>query len=91
MAVDALGAKRVHGVMLPYTFTSNESLNDAAETAQALGIRYDIVPIHPAVEGLGKSLETISRAPHPTPPRRICSRAPAARCSWGSPTNSGRW
>ena len=60
MAVDALGAKRVHGVMLPYTFTSNESLNDAAETAQALGIRYDIMPIHPAVEGLTKSLASIS-------------------------------
>ena len=59
MAVDALGAKRVHGVMLPYTFTSNESLNDAAETAQALGVRYDILPIHPAVEGLTKSLSAI--------------------------------
>ena len=30
MAVDALGAERVHAVMLPYRFTSNESLADAA-------------------------------------------------------------
>ena len=60
MAVDALGAKRVHGVMLPYTFTSTESLSDAAETAQALGVRYDIMPIHPAVEGLTKSLASIT-------------------------------
>ena len=60
MAVDALGAKRVHGVMLPYTFTSNESLSDAAETAQELGVRYDIMPIHPAVEGLTKSLAAIT-------------------------------
>ena len=52
MAVDALGAKRVHGVMLPYTYTSNESLSDAAATAKALHIRYDIMPIHDAVEGL---------------------------------------
>ena len=59
MAVDALGATRVHGVMLPYLFTSNESLNDAAATAEALGIRYDIMPIHPAVEGLSKSLATM--------------------------------
>ncbi len=56
MAVDALGAKRVHGVMLPYLYTSNESLNDAAATAEALGIRYDIMPIHPAVDGLTQSL-----------------------------------
>jgi NAD+ synthase len=60
MAVDALGAKHVHGVMLPYLYTSNESLNDAAQTAEALGIRYDIVPISSAVEGLAKSLATIS-------------------------------
>jgi len=57
MAVDALGAERVHGVMLPYSYTSNESLNDAAATAEALGIRYDIMPIHAAVEGLTESLK----------------------------------
>ena len=60
MAVDALGAKRVHGIMLPYIYTSNESLNDAAQTAEELGIRYDIVPIHQAVEGLTKSLVPIT-------------------------------
>jgi NAD+ synthase len=59
MAVDALGAKRVHGVMLPYLYTSNESLNDAAATAEALHIRYDIMPIHEAVEGLTKGLEKV--------------------------------
>jgi len=59
-AVDALGAKRLHGIMLPYIYTSNESLNDAAQTAEALGIRYDIVPIHQAVEGLTKSLVPIT-------------------------------
>jgi NAD+ synthase len=59
MAVDALGAARVHGVMLPYTYTSNESLSDAAATAEALGIRYDIMPIHAAVEGLTESLAKV--------------------------------
>ncbi len=56
LAVDALGAKRVHGVMLPYKYTSNESLSDAAATAEALGIRYDIMPITSTVEGLSKDL-----------------------------------
>jgi NAD+ synthase len=60
MAVDALGPRRVHGIMLPYAFTSNESLNDAAATAEALGIRYDIMPIHPAVEGLSESLAAVA-------------------------------
>ncbi len=56
IAVDALGAERVHGVMLPYTFTSNESLADAAATAEALHLRYDIMPIDAAVDGLTASL-----------------------------------
>src|SRR5690606_2942230 len=65
MAVDALGAERVHGVMLPYVYTSNESLSDAAATAEALHIRYDIVPIHAAVEGLSKSLGKLFEGTEP--------------------------
>ena len=52
IAADALGPDRVHAVMLPYRFTSPESLADAAACAQALDIRYDTVPIAPAVDGL---------------------------------------
>ncbi|MGI8724994.1 MAG: NAD+ synthase [Methyloceanibacter sp.] len=59
MAVDALGASRVHCVMLPYRYTSNESLSDAAKGAETLGVRYDILPIHEAVEGLTKSLAPV--------------------------------
>jgi NAD+ synthase len=55
MAVDAFGPERVHCVMLPYRFTANESMSDAAACAQALGVRYDILPIHAAVEGLEAS------------------------------------
>ena len=51
MAVDALGADRVHCVMLPYRYTSGESLTDAQGCVDALGLRYDIVSIAPAVEG----------------------------------------
>jgi NAD+ synthase len=56
IGVDALGADRVRAVMLPYRFTSQESLNDAAAVAHALGIRYDVLPIESAVLGLEKSL-----------------------------------
>jgi NAD+ synthase len=56
MAVDALGADRVYCVMLPYRYTSEDSLKDAAACAKALGVRYDVVPISEAVEGLEKSL-----------------------------------
>src|SRR4029450_5321464 len=56
LSVVARGAARVHGVMLPYKYTSNESLSDAAATAEALHIRHDIMPIHATVEGLSKDL-----------------------------------
>ncbi|WP_306888976.1 NAD+ synthase [Ancylobacter amanitiformis] len=52
MAVDALGANRVHCVMMPYRFTAPQSLADAADVARALGVRYDILPIAPGVEAL---------------------------------------
>jgi NAD+ synthase len=59
MAVDALGAKRVRCVMLPYRFTSKASLDDAASIAKALGVQYDIVPIEPAVSGLEQTLAPV--------------------------------
>jgi NAD+ synthase len=68
LAVDALGPDRVHCVMLPYRYTSNVSLSDAAQCAKALGVKYDVVPIAPAVEGflamLGKMFA--GRAPDVT-------------------------
>jgi NAD+ synthase len=65
MAVDALGKQRVHCVMLPYRYTSNESLDDAAAIAETLGVRYDIVPIYAPVEGFEAALKPIfaGRAP----------------------------
>ena len=51
ISVDALGHDRVHCIMLPYRYTSNLSLKDAADCAEALGVRYDIIPISDAVEG----------------------------------------
>ncbi|CAH1658258.1 Glutamine-dependent NAD(+) synthetase [Hyphomicrobiales bacterium] len=59
MAVDALGPERVHCVMLPYRYTSGESLADASACVKALGIRYDILPIADAVEGLTGVLQPL--------------------------------
>ncbi len=56
LAVDALGAERVHCVMLPYRYTSEASLKDAADCAKALGARYDIVDIVKPVEGFASAL-----------------------------------
>jgi NAD+ synthase len=59
MAVDALGADRVRCVMLPYRYTSKQSLDDAASAAKALGISYEVVPIAPAIEGLEAVLKPL--------------------------------
>ncbi|HEY7549533.1 MAG TPA: NAD+ synthase [Hyphomicrobiaceae bacterium] len=59
LATDALGPERVHCVMLPYRYTTNASLADAAACAEALGVRYDIVPIAEPVEGFGKALANV--------------------------------
>ena len=56
IAVDALGEERVRCVMLPYRYTSKDSLKDAADCAKALGCRYDIVPIEAPVTGFLSSL-----------------------------------
>jgi NAD+ synthase len=56
LSVDAIGRERVRCFMLPYRFTSQQSLDDAAMLAKALGVPYDILPIAPAVEGLERAL-----------------------------------
>jgi len=50
LAADALGSDRVWCVMLPSRFTSQSSLDDAAECARMIGCRLDTIPITPAVE-----------------------------------------
>jgi NAD+ synthase len=59
VAADALGAERVRCVMLPYRYTSQQSLDDAAQVAKALGVPYDVVPIESAVLGLEKALAPV--------------------------------
>ena len=59
IAVDALGAERVRGVMLPFRFTAQVSLDDAARLAKALGIRYEVLPIARAVNGFEEILSGV--------------------------------
>lgn len=56
IAVDALGADKVYAVMMPYEYTSQMSLDDAAAQAARLNVSYTICPIHDAVAGLKSTL-----------------------------------
>ncbi len=91
LAADALGPERVHAVMLPYRYTSEDSLTDAKDCASALGIRYDILPIASAVEGLEAAVAPSSRARSAISRKKMCRAARAARSSCRSRTSLGRW
>jgi NAD+ synthase len=56
IAADALGPERVWCVMMPSRFTSQDSLDDAAECARMIGCRHEIIPIQPAVAGFDEML-----------------------------------
>jgi NAD+ synthase len=56
VAADALGPGRVHTIMMPSPYTSAHSLEDAKACAEAMGIKYEIVGIEPAMEAFRKML-----------------------------------
>jgi len=45
IAVDALGAERVHAVMMPSRYTSPMSVEDAEQEARTLGVTYSVISI----------------------------------------------
>lgn len=63
LAVDALGADKVTGIMLPYHYTAEISRNDAAEQAELMGIRFSELPIEPIVSSLKASLADLLISP----------------------------
>ncbi len=75
IAADALGPENVHCLMLPYRYTSHESLRDAKECADRLGVRYDIVPIgSPVDEALRELQPVFGNAPEDITEENIQSR-----------------
>jgi NAD+ synthase len=56
VAADALGPERVHCVMMPSRYTSQESLDDAAETARLIGVELREIGIEPAIDAFGAML-----------------------------------
>ncbi|MCC4116789.1 NAD+ synthase [Aromatoleum toluclasticum] len=49
IAVDALGADKVRAVMMQSPYTAQMSLDDSRELVANLGVRYDEIPIEPAM------------------------------------------
>ncbi|MEW6764375.1 MAG: NAD+ synthase [Pseudomonadota bacterium] len=59
LAVDALGPAQVEAVMLPSRYTSDMSQEDAEAQAQALGVRYHVVPIEPSFHAFRQMLSPV--------------------------------
>ncbi len=76
IAVDALGADRVHSVMMPSPYTSKESLEDADETARLLGVKLDNISIVPAINAFDEmTKEQFVGHPKDTTEENIQARA----------------
>ena len=59
LAVDALGASKVHAVMMPSRYTSKMSLEDAEQLASNLGVKYTVLAIDSIVDSFSESLADI--------------------------------
>ena len=68
IAVDALGASRVHAVMMPSPHTSQMSLDDARAQAETMGVKYSVLPIDDMMKAAESTLrdEFAGRKPDTT-------------------------
>lgn len=58
IACRALGADKVHAVMMPYLYTSELSVRDATRLADTLGIHYQVIAIEGLVSAFHATLAT---------------------------------
>ena len=58
IAVDALGANKVHAVLMSSEFTASMSVDDALEMAQTLKVRHSLIPIVSLFEHFRSTLST---------------------------------
>jgi len=56
VAVEALGAERVEAVMMPFRYTSQMSVEDAAGQSRLLGVRHSVIPIEAIYDAFMASL-----------------------------------
>jgi NAD+ synthase len=76
LAVDALGHDKVRCVMMPSPFTSQASLEDAAEVARLLHVKLDSISIEPAMAAFGEMLkDAFGNLPPDTTEENIQARA----------------
>ena len=56
IAVDAIGADKIHAVMMPSPYTADISWIDSRDMVKRLGVRYDEISIAPLFDGFKQAL-----------------------------------
>jgi len=75
VAVDALGADRVHAVIMPSRYTAPMSIEDATAQAQRLGVKFSVISIEGMFEAtLGALKEEFAGTTPGTPEENIQAR-----------------
>ncbi len=75
IAVDALGAERVHAVAMPSRYTSHMSIEDATAQATRLGVKFSVISIEGMFEATLAALkEELAGAPPDTTEENIQAR-----------------
>ena len=59
VAVEAMGSDNVTAIAMPSRYSSEESLQDAEELAESLGIKLEVIPIEKIFSSTLESLETV--------------------------------
>ncbi|MDC0390355.1 NAD+ synthase [Candidatus Thioglobus sp.] len=59
IAADAIGNENIKAIMMPYTYTSNMSLEDAKAQASTMNIDYQEISIQPMVESFNSQLSEL--------------------------------
>ena len=68
IAADALGADKVHAVMMPSDYTASISIEDSRDMVKRLGVRYSEIAIKPIFDTFVAQLAgEFAGIPHPSP------------------------
>ena len=65
IAVDAIGPERVEVLLMPSRYTAPMSLEDASKQAEALNVKYRIIPIDPVFEAFLTALKDAFKGTKP--------------------------
>lgn len=59
IAVDAIGADKIHAVFMPSQYSVDISLHDAKQQAAILGVKFDIIPIKETFDSFLNALDPV--------------------------------